>query len=95
MGENAMEAHNEDHGHSVAAWTAVGIMLVGAAVGSVAVVIPSLVLGIIAAVVIVVGAIVGKVLAMAGYGSKPHDREGEDFLADAPDERGTSTVGKS
>lgn len=90
-----MEEHHEDHGHSVAAWAAVGIMLVGAAVGSIAVVRPSVVLGIIAAVIIVVGAIVGKVLAMAGYGSKPHDRESESLLADAPDERGTSTVGKS
>ncbi len=90
-----MEEQHEDHGHSTAAWTAVGIMLVGAALGSIAVVIPSLVLGIVAAVVIVAGAIAGKVLAMAGYGSKPHDREGEDLLADAPDERGTSTVGKS
>ncbi|ADU48152.1 HGxxPAAW family protein [Intrasporangium calvum] len=90
-----MEEHHEDHGHSTAAWTAVGIMLVGAALGSIAVVIPSLVLGIVAAVVIVAGAVAGKVLAMAGYGSKAHDREGEDLLADAPDERGTSTVGKS
>ena len=70
-----MEEQHEDHGHSVAAWAAVGIMLVGAAIGSIAVVMPSMVLGIIAAVVIVVGAIVGKVLAMAGYGSKPHDSE--------------------
>lgn len=90
-----MEEQHEDHGHSVAAWAAVGIMLVGAAIGSIAVVIPSMLLGIIAAVVIVGGAIVGKVLAMAGYGSKPHDREGEGLVADAPDERGTSTVGKS
>ena len=55
----------------------------------------AMVLGIIAAVVIVIGAIVGKVLAMAGYGSRPHDREGEGLVADAPDEHGTSTVGKS
>lgn len=90
-----MDEHQEDHGHSIAAWAAVGIMLVGAAIGSIAVVMPSMVLGIIAAVVIVVGAIVGKVLAMAGYGSKPHDSEREGLVRDAPDERGTSTVGKS
>jgi hypothetical protein len=32
---------------------------------------------------------------MAGYGSKPHDSEREGLVRDAPDERGTSTVGKS
>jgi multisubunit Na+/H+ antiporter MnhG subunit len=90
-----MEEHHENHGHSVAAWTAVGIMLVGAAIASFAVAMPNMVLGIIGAVVIVIGAVAGKVLAMAGYGGKPHDSERESFIADAPDERGTATVGKS
>ena len=90
-----MEEQHEDHGHSVAAWTAVGIMLVGSAIASIAVVRANLLLGIIGAVVIVVGAIAGKVMAMAGYGSKPHDSEHESLVADAPDERGTATVGKS
>ncbi len=90
-----MEEQHEDHGHSIAAWTAVGIMLVGSAIASVAVVGPNLTLGIIGAVVIIVGAIAGKVLAMAGYGSKPHASERESLVADAPDERGTATVGKS
>lgn len=90
-----MEEQHEDHGHSVAAWTAVGIMLLGAAVASVGFVIPSVLVAVIGGVVIVAGAIAGKVLAMAGYGSKPHDSEHESLIADAPDERGTATVGKS
>jgi hypothetical protein len=90
-----MEEQHEDHGHSVAAWTAVGIILVGSAIASVGAVIPSLALGIIGGVVIVAGAIAGKVLAMAGYGSAAHDTESERLLADAPDEQGTSTLGKS
>ena len=67
------EAHDkahEGHGHSVAAWTAVAIILVGAVVMSLAVVFPHLVWFIIGAVIAVLGAIVGKVLAMAGFGAK-------------------------
>ena len=41
--EDAMEEQHEDHGHSTAAWTGVGIILLGTAIAVVAVVIPSLV----------------------------------------------------
>jgi hypothetical protein len=95
MREDAMEELHEDHGHSLAAWTAVGIMLLGAAIASIGVAMPNVLVAIIGGVVIVIGAVAGKVLAMAGYGSKPHDRESESLIADAPDERGTATVGKS
>jgi hypothetical protein len=90
-----MEEEHEDHGHSVAAWTLVSIVLVGCVVVSVAVVIASVILGIIGVVVIVVGVIAGKVLSMAGYGSKGHPTHHETFLADAPQESGAKTVGKS
>lgn len=70
---------HEDHGHSVAAWTAVVIILVGAALASWAVVATSMVLFIIGIVICVVGAVAGKVLAMAGYGAKTLDGP------DAPD----------
>lgn len=89
-----MEQH-EDHGHSVAAWASVGIILVGVVVTSIAIVMANVPLAIVGGVVIVVGAIAGKVLAMAGYGAKPHDTEREPLIADAPDERGTETIGKS
>lgn len=58
------------HGHSVAAWTAVGVILVGAVVMALAVVFPHLVWFVIGAVIVVLGAIIGKVLAMAGFGAK-------------------------
>ena len=90
-----MEEQHEDHGHSVAAWTMVGIILVGAIIGCIAVIIPSVPVGILSAVVIVLGAVAGKVLSMAGYGAAAHDTESESILADAPDESGTPTVGKS
>ncbi|MDN5789772.1 MAG: hypothetical protein L0H25_02725 [Micrococcales bacterium] len=92
-----MEAQHEDnHGQSVAAWTLVGICLIGAVIGSIAVLIPSVVLGIVSAIVILLGVIAGKVLSMAGYGTNPHGVEREHgLLRDGPDESGTASVGKS
>jgi hypothetical protein len=89
-----MEEQHEDHGHSTAAWTGVGVILLGTAIASVAVVIPSLVLGIIGAVVIVAGVVAGKVLSMAGYGSNGHHAQAGSVV-DAPDEAGAGTLGKS
>jgi hypothetical protein len=75
----AEHEEHEDHGHSLAAWTAVAIILVGCVVVSVAVVIASKVLVVVGVVVIVIGAVAGKVLGMAGYGAKdvPEPRQTE------------------
>lgn len=89
-----MEEQHEDHGHSTAAWTGVGIILLGTAIASVAVVIPSVILGIVGAVVIVAGIVAGKVLSMAGYGNDGHHAQGGSII-DAPDEAGAQTLGKS
>jgi hypothetical protein len=62
-----MDEH-DNHGQSLAAWVAVGILLIGFAVGSLAVAVASVPLFIVAVVILVVGVIAGKVLAMAGYG---------------------------
>ena len=67
--EHGDEEHDSE-GHSVAAWTAVGIILLGSLVMSLAVVFPSALWFVVGAVVVVLGAITGKVLAMAGYGGK-------------------------
>ena len=61
---------HEDHGHSVAAWTAVGILLAGTALMAWAVVATSVPLFVIGAVICVIGVVAGKVLGMAGYGAK-------------------------
>ena len=89
-----MEEQHEDHGHSTAAWTGVGVILVGAAVAAVAVAIPNLVLGIIGAVIIIAGIVAGKVLSMAGYGGSHHHAQSGGAI-DAPDEAGAQTLGKS
>ena len=97
IGEDAMaDEHedHEDHGHSTAAWTGVGIILLGSAIASVAVLIPSLVVGIIGAIVMVIGAAAGKLLSMAGYGGGATNSQSGP-LVDAPDEAGAGTVGKS
>ena len=62
------EHHDDDHGNSVAAWVMVGILLLATAVMCVAVAFPNVPLFIGGAVLVVVGLVVGKVLALAGYG---------------------------
>jgi hypothetical protein len=60
---------HEDHGHSIAAWTAVAVILVGSAVASLAVVLTNTALFVIGLVICVLGAVAGKVLSLAGYGA--------------------------
>lgn len=67
-----MDEH-EDHGHSVAAWTAVGIIIVASTIMSLAVVFPNPWLFVGGVVLAVVGAVAGKVLSMAGYGAAGRD----------------------
>ena len=60
------------HGHSTAAWTAVGTMLVASLVICLSVVFTSWPMAIAGIVLMVVGLAAGKILAMAGFGaSKP------------------------
>jgi multisubunit Na+/H+ antiporter MnhG subunit len=89
-----MEEQHEDHGHSVAAWTGVGVILLGSLIAAIGVLLPNLALGIVGAVVIIGGVVSGKVLSMAGYGNKPHDPQSAPAV-DAPDETGRETLGKS
>lgn len=62
------------HGHSVAAWTAVCVVMLGSLLMSIAVGIgfQATWLFIVGAVVVAVGAILGKVLGAMGFGS--HNR---------------------
>ena len=64
---------HDDHGHSLAAWVAVTIMIVAAAIMSAAVLWPNVWLFIGGAVLAVVGGVAGKVLSMAGYGAAQRD----------------------
>ncbi|MEI2731312.1 MAG: HGxxPAAW family protein [Dermatophilaceae bacterium] len=62
-------SEHDNHGHSVAAWTAVGILTVAAAIMCAAVVWPSTGLFVAGAALAVVGVVAGKVLSMAGFGA--------------------------
>ncbi|HZW45728.1 MAG TPA: HGxxPAAW family protein [Dermatophilaceae bacterium] len=62
------------HGHSTAAWTAVGILLVASFLICLAVVVVSWPLAIVGIVLAVVGVAAGKILAMAGFGASKPDR---------------------
>ncbi len=62
---------HDSHGHSVAAWTAVGILLVASTVMSAAVLWPNVAVFVVGMVIAVIGVVAGKWLSMAGYGSKP------------------------
>ncbi len=65
-------SEHDNHGQTPAAWTAVIIMIVAAIFGTIAVVIGNWPLFWIGGVALtVVGAVVGKVMSMAGMGAKP------------------------
>ena len=66
-----MSAEHEDHGHTPAAWTLVGIVTVGFTVGGVGVVLSKIPVIIVGAVICVVGIVVGKVMQMMGMGAEP------------------------
>jgi hypothetical protein len=66
-------ADHDNHGQTPAAWTAVTIMMVGFIVGSVAVIQLNWVLLIIGTLIIVAGAVVGKVMQMMGMGKQTQD----------------------
>ena len=69
----AGEAHS-NHGNTIAAWTAVGVIMIGALISSFAVVFTSVTLFVVGIVVCVLGVVAGKVLSKAGYGAKrPED----------------------
>jgi multisubunit Na+/H+ antiporter MnhG subunit len=68
----AGEAHSQ-HGNTIAAWTGVGVIMIGSLIAAIAVVMASVLLFVVGAVVVVLGVVVGKVLSMAGYGAKRPD----------------------
>jgi hypothetical protein len=61
------------HGHTTAAWTGVGVSFIGFILAAVAMVMPSPVLVAVGLVIAALGAVVGKVMSMAGFGKKPSD----------------------
>ena len=63
-----VEPDHDTHGQSVASWTAVGIMMLGFLIMSIAVVIATVWVFVLGAVVVVLGAIAGRLLSAMGFG---------------------------
>jgi hypothetical protein len=61
------------HGHTTAAWTGVGVSFVGFIVSAVAMVVPIPWLVAAGLVVAALGAVVGKLMSVAGFGKKADD----------------------
>jgi len=70
-GTSLMSAEHEDHGNTPAAWTLVGIVIAGFTVGGIGFIIANIPLVIVAAVICVVGIVVGKAMQMMGMGAQP------------------------
>ncbi|MGL4742983.1 MAG: HGxxPAAW family protein [Dermatophilaceae bacterium] len=70
-----MNHDDDDHGHSIAAWTAVSVVIVASAVMSAAVLWPNVWLFAGGAALAALGAAAGKVLSLAGYGAAERDRD--------------------
>ena len=64
-------AHEIDHGHTVAAWTAVVLMMIGSSVSGLAFWFTSPVLFWAGVAIVVVGGVAGKVLQVMGLGAQP------------------------
>ena len=88
--EHVVEDH---HGQSVAAWTSVAILLVASAVIALSFPLSSTPLLIVGIVLVVVGLVVGKVLAATGYGIAGKGEVTD--IADAPDVSNRDNVGIS
>jgi hypothetical protein len=68
MHQMSEEIEEHGHGNSPAAWTAVVVMLVGIAIGTVAFFFAIVWLVWASAALVVVGALIGWILARAGFG---------------------------
>lgn len=63
-----MSHAQEDHGHTVAAWTAVGIAMLGFLIGCIGVVIATPAVFWMGVALLPVSLIAGKILALLGFG---------------------------
>ncbi|MEO8851580.1 MAG: HGxxPAAW family protein [Allobranchiibius sp.] len=64
-----MVEEHENHGHSVAAWTMVGLVMLGSLAISLGVAFGSHALDIIGAIICAIGVVAGKALSKAGFGA--------------------------
>ena len=68
-----MAIEHDNHGQTPAAWTAVIIIMIGAVVGAVSFLVTAPWLFFVGLGICVLGAVVGKVMSMAGMGKQSAD----------------------
>ncbi len=76
--DGEVHEHQQGHGNSTAAWTSVIVIMIGSLIMSAAVLMSSVSLFVVGAVVVVLGAVAGKVLAAMGYGAQAAARPDPD-----------------
>ncbi|MEO6821206.1 MAG: HGxxPAAW family protein [Candidatus Nanopelagicales bacterium] len=82
--DHAHPEEHDNHGQTPAAWTAVAIILLGVLAGSIAILINSWPLFYIGGVgLVVLGAVVGKVMGLMGYGAHPRASHTDDAPVEA------------
>lgn len=75
---------HDSHGQTPAAWTAVAIILLGVLTGAIAILLANWTLFYVGGIgLVILGAIVGKVMGLMGYGAHPRASHSEDAPADA------------
>jgi hypothetical protein len=84
---------HDHHGQSVAAWTAVGILLLASALIALSFPLSSTPLLVVGLVLVVVGLVAGKVLASTGYGVAGKGEVTD--IVDAPEVSNRDNVGIS
>ena len=62
--------HHEDHGSTPAAWTTVAIIVIAFIVGTLAIILGNWPMFWVGVILVPIGAVVGKVMAMMGMGKK-------------------------
>jgi hypothetical protein len=67
-GTQQVAAQHGAHGQSVASWTAVAVIMLGALIMAISVIIGTPWLFVVGVVVVVLGAVAGKVLSAMGFG---------------------------
>jgi hypothetical protein len=65
------EAPHSDHGSTPAAWTAVIIIIIAFAVGTIGIVLANWTVFWVGAALVVVGGVVGKIMQKMGLGAQP------------------------
>lgn len=68
MASQNRSSRHPSHGNTIAAWAAVGTLILASLVMSIAVAIASVTIFVVGIAIAIAGLVLGKVLAMAGYG---------------------------